>query len=245
MRIGQSECQKCPPQAINTIRVLGFILLIMGIILLCIWFNIRKKVESEASIIYRIFTNYLHCISASVSFNITYPSVLTNTMNPLNKIGQSSDTFLSFDCFIEDLQLNIFNNSEYILKSFLSFFLPIIIIAIFIVLYGVIKLINKKSDFKRNSSMGVITVLFFMHPTLTQKAIAFFRCTTVDEVPRLVYDFEVVCGETTHLSWCLLVAVPVIVVWSIGLPAFGIYFIVKNRHNLQTKKFEAKYLILY
>ena len=93
--------------------------------------------------------------------------------------------------------------------------------------------------------MVVITVLFFMHPTLTQKAIAFFRCTTIDQVPRLLYDLEVLCWEATHLLWCMIVGVPVIVVWSIGLPAFGILYIVKNKDKLEEKTFKARYLILY
>ena len=167
MRMGKSECLICPDPILNGVRVIGFIILILLLVLISIWFNIRKKTESKASIINRIVTNYLHCITASISFNTKYPKIVTNSMYPIQKVGIASDTFLSFDCLIEDLRLNFFNNSEYILKSFLSMFMPILFIGIFLMLFGTVKLIYKNSDFKRNSLMVVITVLFFLHPTLT------------------------------------------------------------------------------
>ena len=167
MRVGKSECSKCLNPILNGMRVVGLVLAILAVVALSIWFNIRKKTESEASIIMRIFTNYLHCITASVSFNIKYPSIVTNAMSPINKVGQSSDTFLSFDCFIEDLRLNVFGNSRYIFKSFLSFFLPLLFVTIFFIFFTGIKLIRRKSNLKRNCILVVITVLFFLHPTLT------------------------------------------------------------------------------
>ena len=87
MRVGKSECSICPDPVFNTIRVIGFVGLILVVILVCIWFNIRKKTESEASITNRIFTNYLHSITASVSFNLTFPSIVKATMSPLSRIG--------------------------------------------------------------------------------------------------------------------------------------------------------------
>ena len=93
--------------------------------------------------------------------------------------------------------------------------------------------------------MVVITVLFFLHPSLTQKGISFFNCTKINGISRMVYDLEVVCLERTHLLWAILVGVPVILLWSIGLPLFGIFFIVKNKKHLHVETFRTKYLILY
>ena len=245
MRVGKSECALCPNPILNSLRVLGFMLMIFVIIWICIWFNIRKKTESKASMINRIATNYLHSITASVSFNLKFPSLLINVMNPLSRIGESSDTFFSFDCFIEDLKLNVFSDSEYIIKSFLPLFMPIVFIGVFMTIFGLVKVINRNSNFQRNILMVIITVLFFFHPTLTGKAIAFFRCINIHGTPRKVNDLEIKCWETAHMAWAFGVGVPIIIFWSIGIPLFGVIFILKNRKNLHEDHFSSKYLILY
>ena len=81
--------------------------------------------------------------------------------------------------------------------------------------------------------MVIMTVLYFLHPTLTEKALALFRCRDIDGTSRMKYDFEVKCWETAHLVWTIGVGVPVMAFWVIGLPVFGIIFILKNRHNLE------------
>jgi len=44
--------------------------LIMGMILMVIWFNIWKRKESEFSILFKILTNYTQTASAAMNFNI-------------------------------------------------------------------------------------------------------------------------------------------------------------------------------
>ena len=73
MRTGEHECSLCPDPYLNSLRIIGVMLLILALIMMLIFFNIRKHKESEASIVGKILTNYLHMISTSASFNIAYP----------------------------------------------------------------------------------------------------------------------------------------------------------------------------
>jgi len=59
--------------------------------------NVRKTEENEISVLFRILTNYAQLITTTISFSTKYPSSLTSALSPAKNIGDSSDTFLSFD----------------------------------------------------------------------------------------------------------------------------------------------------
>ena len=168
MWTGDDGCSGCPNTAVNTIWLIGFVLLILIYIFILIFFNIRKQKDSKNSTITRILTNYMQTVSASISFNLTYPKLLNDSVSPAKSVGQSTTTILSFDCFIAFLNINIFGSSPYIFKSFLTCLTPIPIIIFFMALFGIYKLIwRKKTLLKRNLVVSTITILYFLHPSIT------------------------------------------------------------------------------
>ena len=196
-----------------------------------IWFNIRKTKESEASILGKIFTNYLHSVTASATFNVEYPQFMKDTFEPAQTISQSSDAILSFDCFIEDFKLNIFGSSEYIMKTFLACLLPLVIITMFSLLFALWKLVKRDSSLQRNFVVSSITIIYFMHPSLTEKTLSLFRCVTIYVKKRLLYDLELICWEGAHQYWGIFLAIPMLFV-CFGCPIIGIILLWKNRNSL-------------
>jgi len=59
--------------------------------------NVRKTEESQLSVLLRILTNYLQLITTSMSLSLSYPDSLFRIFDPIRRIGDSSETFLSFD----------------------------------------------------------------------------------------------------------------------------------------------------
>ena len=134
-RVAEFQCAKCPDPVLNAIRVVGVVIIAFVFLLILISINIKKRKESQMSILLRIFTNYLQLISAALSFNMSFPSVVTDLFYPIEKMS-SSDTFLSFDCFIEDYEVKAFTPSSPIFKIFLTAVLPIILIAIIALMFA-------------------------------------------------------------------------------------------------------------
>ena len=81
----------------NAFKVVGLCLLVILFLTIQIIMNLRKKEESQISILMRILTNYLQVITAVLSFNIKFPSTLTDVFTPFDKIGSSSEPFVSLD----------------------------------------------------------------------------------------------------------------------------------------------------
>ena len=81
----------------NAIRVVGLGLVIIGFIAALITVNIRKKKESQTSILMRIMANYLQVMTATLAYSMKFPEILKNMFFPVERVGSSSQTLLSFD----------------------------------------------------------------------------------------------------------------------------------------------------
>jgi hypothetical protein len=126
MRVGIYECEKCPDPVLNALRIFGLIALVMLFLIAIIIVNIRKKKESQMSILLRIFTNYLQLIATAMSLNLQYPDFIVNTFGMVERAGDSSGSFLSFDCFVDNTGYSSLTPSTVIFKLLLSALMPIV-----------------------------------------------------------------------------------------------------------------------
>lgn len=90
----------------------------------------------------------------------------------------------------------------------------------------------------------VITVLFFLHPSLTEKSFSFLRCVDIYETSRLQNDLEVSCWKGKHTLWAAGFAVPMLVI-CFSFPLFGIIWMLINRKRLQDIRFKRYFIFFY
>jgi len=57
-----------------------------------------------------------------------------------------------------------------------------------------------------------------------------YSCALIDGVNRLYEDLEVVCYKQTHYLVSFGIALPALILWSLGTPTFGLGLILKNRN---------------
>jgi hypothetical protein len=148
--------------------------------------NSSKSRASELSILMRIMTNYLQLISAAFSFNIRYPTIVSDIFYPIERIGSSSETFVSFDCFVNDYDLKAFTPSSALFKLFLIAILPIFLFVVISLIWILVKYLCRKwcHDLKQHIVVSVICILFLLHPTITKSTLNMFQCIEVDQNER-------------------------------------------------------------
>jgi len=56
----------------------------------------------------------------------------------------------------------------------------------------------------------------------------------IEDESRVVSDLEVICWSAQHRVLSLFVAIPSIVVWGIGIPAFALLMMYQVSKNLQS-----------
>ena len=141
----------------NALRMFFFVILALTFLLFLIFITLRKTKESQLSILLRIFTNYTHLISASMSFNVSIPGSFTNMFAFAGSFSSPNETFFSFDCFVETYELKLMAPSNKMLKLVLHVFLPVILIAaifiIFVIIKGFVAFILKRNNLSTSSTL--------------------------------------------------------------------------------------------
>ena len=182
-RSGDYDCLKCPDPVLNGFAVVGVALLVIIFYLGLITLNIRKKKDSLVSILTRILTNYLQLVTTSLSFELRFPNGLVSALEPLNTIGNSNQSFLSFDCFVRDIEIKGPFPSNSIMKLFLLSLLPLILFAIVAMIWMIVKMVKSKwvPEMTRNLSISFITIVFLLHPALAFNSLSIFQCVKIDD----------------------------------------------------------------
>ena len=216
--------------------------------MLLIIINIRKSKESELSTLMRILTNYLQLLSTSLSFDVQYPRSLTDMFYPVDRVGSSSDTFLSFDCFATDYDITGPFPSNTFFKLFLMALLPIILFVIISMIWVLVKLICKKwiPDLKRNIAISFISIIFLLHPTLAENSLSIFQCVEIDDgIDKVRIYTEMDCFNSEHISWCFILGFPILVIWVAFTPIFALILLAVNIKKGDNSKVKQYMLILY
>ena len=82
---------------LNTIRIVGIMILVLVYLTYLIAINLKKSAESQTTTLMRILTNYLRVVSTVIAFNANYPESFTDIFSLAETIGMSSEAFVSLD----------------------------------------------------------------------------------------------------------------------------------------------------
>jgi len=96
------------------------------------------------AILLRILTNYSQIISSSIGFSFSYPSFLVKTIEPISSLGQSQEMLVSYDCLLKETRINIFAESDFIFKIFVSCFTPFVFVVISLAVFSLLKVLLRK-----------------------------------------------------------------------------------------------------
>ena len=71
------------------------------------------------------------------------------------------------------------------------------------------------------------------------------RCPKVGTKPYLMASLQEPCFQSRHLTYFMMLTVPQLIVFVIGLPLAGTIHIKHNLHRLKEKQFYTRYGLLY
>lgn len=67
----------------------------------------------------------------------------------------------------------------------------------------------------------------------------------VDSDQRMMFDLDVICWSTEHFNYSLIIAIPSIIIWGLGIPIFAWIILANNKNDLDDLKCREKYGFLY
>ena len=244
---GEFTCQKCPDPALNAMRVLGVGVIVFLYFMVIIIVNVRKTTESDVSILLRILTNYAQLVTTTMSFSTKYPESFTDFLLPVQNMGDSSSAFLSFDCFVVDYEIKGPFSSSAFFKLFLLIWLPILLFLLVAIIWVIIYYIKPSwvKNLTRYLIISFISIMFLLHPRLAQSGISIFRWIDIgDNDNKVRIDSDVTCYSMEHLKWCLLLGLPILIIWVVGMPVIALVLMYKNIRKEGDNKIREYFLIL-
>ena len=72
-----------------------------------------------------------------------------------------------------------------------------------------------------------------------------FKCTTIEDDLRFYGDLELICYQGIHMNFTVFLGLPMILIWVLGIPLFGITFLTLRRKEILRAEFKKNFLILY
>ena len=67
----------------------------------------------------------------------------------------------------------------------------------------------------------------------------------MDDEQRVTNDLEVECWSTEHINYSIILAIPSLIIWGFGIPAFAWIVLARNKKHLDLIETREKYGFLY
>merc|ERR1712195_309772 len=93
--------------------------------------------------------------------------------------------------------------------------------------------------------LTVVCILFLLYPTMVKQSLSALACERVGTIYYLAVDLQEVCYETRHFWFVLCVSLPQIALYTVGLPAIATLTLMRHRNQLDDRRVQFRYGILY
>ena len=239
-RKGSSECAKCPTSGQNWGLIMLGLLMIFIMLVYVVYSTLSEgETVGVSQSVKKIMLNYLQVIALARSFPLRWNGVLRTLFEVQGAISTLGDHIVNVDCIsTSETAAELFYG-----KQVMYMFVPVItgfLGFIFWFSYGKMKgvpFFAKRADEKVRTPkdkfiVTVTAIIFLMYPTMCEKAFAMFSCKTIGGIDYLQVDLEEPCYESRHLSMILLLGLPQLFLYVLGLPLLVLKFLKRNRADL-------------
>ncbi len=93
---------------------------------------------------------------------------------------------------------------------------------------------GQRLSVRQQTRGSMVILLAFTYTTYCESSLSLLNChalSTTEEQTLFLYDLDLVCWQGTHLVYVLAVALPGLLLWSLGLPALAARQIYRHRHT--------------
>jgi heme/copper-type cytochrome/quinol oxidase subunit 2 len=241
-----SECQKCPSSATNKAWLaLGFFILIIGsTIMIYMEINSETSKDDSADAVKKILLNFLQIVSLAALLPLQWPQPIEDMFYLFGTISSAGTTLLVPDCELSHLRAA---EAFYLKQWFFTFMLPMIAIVCVLVWTCLYLCCHKKfkNNIKDYTILSIVLLFFLCYPTIVKVSFSMLRCPWVNTQMYLMADMQEKCFEGAHFQHLLMLTIPQIILYIIGLPLVGTMHLMRNKDQLHEKHFYTRYGLLY
>lgn len=234
-RTSKGVCNLCPSNSKN-ITILIFIVIAMVIAcIILVKSSIKSAFTPKArhSIYIKIFTNYLQLMFLTFQFNLEWPSYVLELASSQKEAATMTESVFSVDCFVATHSSDDPTNSYYYKLVLISLAPLIVFLISFLVWLGICFTKETFIYMKRELLLTMIVIFFLIYPNIVKVSFSHFSCTNIDMLGYYLREnFAIKCWDSRHTKYSYIVAIPSIVIWSVGVPTIILIVMSKRKRYL-------------
>ena len=123
---------------------------------------------------------------------------------------------------------------------------PILLALISLIVWAII--LKRKNQMEKLHTRFISTyiiLLFLTHPSVTQIMIDAFNCQDYDGDVRMKKDLMIICNKGMHYKISMFLALPLIILWGLGIPASAYVLLRREKDRLDTIAAKEKFGFLF
>ncbi|CAG9320644.1 unnamed protein product [Blepharisma stoltei] len=246
---GRNKCEKCPSDQDTNAAKIIFIFTAAAISLTCIvYFSLKTAYEpkSTISVYFRILINYLQMITLVARLKLNWPFYIEYWLANQGYPGEVPTHWISLDCYLMDERDPDSYKTIYFKKLITIVALPAILGFAAFIFWSFIAIFQRNWKMMKNELIATICILLFLIlPSITDYMFSIFSCTYIYDKLYLVSNLDIKCWNDDHYFYAVTIALPGIIVWSIGIPACVFLFLRKRKFKLHRLDTKLKFGFLY
>lgn len=234
-RTNDNECGSCPNKVLNGVRLSLIFIGAIFISSIIVRSTIKSANEPKAlhSIYFKIFANYLQLIMLTAQLQLDWPQIVLSFFSIHQTAGSVAEQMFSFDCYLENDTDEASYKKVYFQKLIFLANIPALLGLLSIIAWTIICMLKRSTkDFARHVMATIVVLLFLAHPGLTKTFFGVFSCTVIDNDQWLISNLDIKCWDETHEKYSLTVALPFLLIFSLGVPTMVLLFLFKERKHI-------------
>ena len=250
---GSTRCKLCPDPTTNKILLgVGFVVMFFGLSFL-IYSTIKGEEQGtgksggKLSAIKKIALNFMQMISIVASLPLEWPDSIIVMFDTMGTISSAGTKLLIPDCELAHLRTS---DAFYYKQIFYTFSIPLLIIGSFLS-WSFIYIICAKRlklewiKIKHRMVLTMTLMIFLCYPMLVKLCLGMLKCPSIGNVKYLMKDLQEPCFTGRHSMYIIILTIPQLILYIIGLPLIAGLLILRNKERLDDPEFRIRYGLLY
>jgi len=239
-----AKCQECPPSTTNRLWLAVGILIMLSGTSTLIYLEITSESSKDetSDTVKKIILNFLQIASLASSLPLQWPQALYDMFESFDTISSAGTTLLVPDCELSHLDAA---EAFYYKQIFYTFLIPIVVV-LCVIVWSILGCVCKKMKHHKDYMvLSIVMLLFLLYPKLVKLTLSMLRCPKIGDRSFLMVSLEEPCFEGKHLQYTMMLTIPQIFLYVIGLPVTATIHLLRNKDNLHDRQFSTRYGLLY
>ena len=239
-RQGHSRCRICPEETQNRLfLIIGALVFVVGAVALIMQMISAAGSDVEMSqALQKIAINFMQVASLAALFPLKWPEEIEAIFAIQSAISSPAQHLLSPDC-----ELSWMSAADAFYNKQIGFaVLPIILVLVSVTFWSICYCCfshhyqRSPAYYVDRAVLTVVSVLFLLYPTMVRQSLGGLACERIGVRDFLAVDLHEPCYVGRHLTYVMLLTIPQIGCYLLGLPMAATTVLFYNRRRLHNNR---------